>query len=196
MRDLGARHQRCRHHIRAHVPAACHQQVRGILAGQPLGAQRGSGASAQPGDGACVQQGQRGAGSVVADQRGAKDLGQALRGILREPGGQLEAKQARARKLSRANVHVRHTRLEGRVDHGPRHALTLCLLAVGVLDGVERVGHRKDLLDICCRKNRDGCHGALLLSKCVASDLTLPATAIRSQSQLWKPPTIRGFRVV
>lgn len=169
--DVGARRERRGHHERAHVARTHHEQARRVLARQPLHAERRGGTGAQPRDRAGVQERQRGARGVVAQERGAKDLRQAAAGVAREPRRELQAKQAAARQLAGADVHVRRARLELLVHHGPRRGLPLRLLAVGVLDCLESVGHGEDLRDFLGGKYPDLRHASSCLPRAPGSGL-------------------------
>ena len=68
-----------------------------IRPSQPLGTERSGGTGAKSSDGRGIEQRQRLSRRVVAQQRGAKDLGQPLFGILREPSSELETEEAASR---------------------------------------------------------------------------------------------------
>lgn len=123
------RGEHARHHIGAHMTGTRNKQLGRIRPSQPLGAKRSGGTGTKSSDSGGIKQRQRLARRVVAQQRGAKDLGQPLFGILREPSSELEAEEAASRQLARAGYPYRPRRV--RTAHIPSATQHPCPLPSG-----------------------------------------------------------------
>ena len=144
---FGTGGEHARHHIGAHMAGTRNKQFGRIRPSQPLG----TGAKSSNGRG--IEQRQRLSRRVVAQQRGAKDLGQPLFGILREPGSELETEETASRQLARADIHIGHAGLELLIYHRPRNALARCLLAICLLHGSDCILDRQHLGNFLDRKH-------------------------------------------
>ena len=147
----GGKH--ARRHIGAHMAGARNKQFGCIRPSQPLGTERSGGTGAKSSDGGGIEQRQRLARRVVAQQRGAEDLGQPLFGILREPSSKLEAEEAASRQLARADIHIGHAGFELLIYHRPRYTLARCLLAICLLHGSDCILNRQHLGNFLGRKH-------------------------------------------
>jgi len=150
-RGTGGEH--ARHHIGAHMAGTRNKQFGRIRPSQPLDTERSGGTGAKSSDGRGIEQRQRLARRVVAQQRGAKDLGQPLFGILREPSSELETEEAASRQLARADIHIGHAGFELLIYHRPRNTLARCLLAICLLNGSDCILNRQHLGNFLGRKH-------------------------------------------
>ena len=137
------------------IPAAAFGKPAAVAETAPYfgGTERSGGTGAKPGDSRGIEQRQRLTRRVVAQQRGAKDLGQPLFGILREPSSELETEEAASRQLARADIHIGHTGFELLIYHRPRNTLARCLLAIRILHGSNCILDRQHLGNFLGRKH-------------------------------------------